>query len=271
MSQHPALDRLLDIVAQLRGPDGCPWDREQTLKSLKPYLIEEAYEVIDAIDNGDTAHHREELGDLLLQVALQAQIRTEQDDFNFDDVAHDLSEKLIRRHPHVFGDATAEDADAVRKKWDQIKAEEKGNEQRSILAGVPLHLPALQKAQRVQSRAARVGFDWDKVADVIAKVHEELEEAHEAMQAGDQEHLAEELGDLIFAVVNLSRFHGIRAEEALNATTAKFTRRFNEIETRMAARNRKLSDCTLEEMDAIWDDVKREERANSNGANSEND
>ena len=234
------------------------WDNRQFGEQI---AIGIEYEIGDAIDRDDTAHHREELGDLLLQVALQAQIRKEQGDFDFEDVSHDLAEKLIRRHPHVFGDATAADADAVRKKWDQIKAEEKGDTPQSILAGVPLHLPALQKAQRVQSRVARVGFDWDDIADVIAKVHEELEEAREAMQSGDHEHLTEELGDLLFAIVNLSRFHGIRAEEALNAATAKFTTRFNQIETRMAARNRKLSACTLEEMDAIWDDVKREERA----------
>ena len=252
--------RLLAIVARLRGKDGCPWDREQTLASLKPNLIEECYEVVDAVDAGDASHHAEELGDLLLQIAMQAQIRAESGDFTFDDVANRIADKLIRRHPHVFGDVQVGNADDVLRNWDKIKAGEKAEGADSALGGVPRHLPALQKAQRVQARAARVGFDWERIADVIAKVEEETSETREAIAGGDAARIREELGDLLFAVVNLTRFCKVEAEEALQATVAKFMRRFGEVERRVREEGKSLRDCSLAVMDAHWEAVKRAER-----------
>jgi tetrapyrrole methylase family protein/MazG family protein len=254
------LHRLLEIVSRLRGENGCPWDREQTLESLKPYLIEEAYEVIDAIEHGNAKSHAEELGDVLLQIALHAQIGSEQGQFTFADIIRGLSEKLVRRHPHVFGDVQAADTSAVLRNWEKIKSSEKSGERRSVLEGVPRHLPALQKAQRIQSRAARVGFDWSKADDVIAKVEEELREIRDAIRAGDAAAIREEIGDLLFAVVNLGRFHQVDSEDALRGTIRKFQDRFQEIERRVHAQGRTLPDCSLEEMDAIWEDVKAGER-----------
>lgn len=252
-----SVERLIETVARLRGPDGCPWDREQTLDSLKPHLIEESYELIDAIESGDIDHHREELGDVLLQVVLQSQLRSENGEFSFADVASDLEAKLIRRHPHVFGDAEASTASDVISRWEAIKAQEKGaEERRSILAGMPRHLPSLQKAQRVQAKVSRVGFDWPEILPVLAKIDEELAETREAVDQGDAERVKEEIGDLLFAVVNLCRFQRIDSEEALNDAVEKFTRRFQSVEDRIHATGRTLSECTLEEMDAEWDTVK---------------
>jgi tetrapyrrole methylase family protein / MazG family protein len=258
------VNRLLSVVARLRGDDGCPWDREQTLDSLKPYLVEECYELIDAIDSGDVDQHMDELGDVLLQVALQSQIRSEEGAFDFDAVANRLAEKLIRRHPHVFADVVAETPADVIRNWEAIKVAEKGGDKpRSVVDGIPRHLPSLQRAQRVQVRAARVGFDWDDVSDVICKVEEELAETREALAAGDAAHLKEELGDLLFATVNLSRFQEINAEEALEGAVKKFAARFGEVERRIHDSGRSLNDCTLEEMDAEWDNVKRSEAERS--------
>jgi tetrapyrrole methylase family protein/MazG family protein len=267
-SQTHGTERLLSVVQRLRGEEGCPWDRKQTLDSLKQYLVEECYELIDAIDDGDVQQHLDELGDVLLQVVLQAQIRSEEGAFTFDDVADKLADKLIRRHPHVFGDVQADTPEEVIRNWEAIKAREKragvdGEETkpRSVADGLPRHLPSLQRAQRVQVRAARVGFDWDDVADVICKVEEELAETREALASGDVAHFKEEIGDLLFAAVNLSRFQEINAEEALDAAVGKFVRRFQEVERRIHASGRTLDDCTLEEMDAEWDNVKREREA----------
>ena len=251
--------RLLGVVRRLRGKNGCPWDREQTLASLKSYVIEEAYELVDAIESGRSDHHGEELGDLLLQIVLQARIREERRQFSFDDVAGRLADKLIRRHPHVFGDVRVKNSADVLRNWEQIKSGEKGR--RSILEGIPRHLPALQRAQRVQARASRVGFDWQDVKDVLAKVDEELAEVRRAMAAKDRRGVREELGDLLFAVVNLGRFQDVAAEEALRGTVAKFSRRFQEIERRVQAQGRDLRKCTLAELDLHWEDIKREERA----------
>jgi len=262
----PETEHLLALVARLRGDNGCPWDREQTLESLKPYLIEEAYEVIDAIDKGNARSHSEELGDVLLQVVLHSQLRSEQGEFTFRDVVRQLCDKLVRRHPHVFGDVEVADSNEVLRNWESIKAEEKADERRSLLEGVPRHLPALQKAQRVQSRAARVGFDWSEAGDVLAKVEEELQETREAIKDQDAAAVQEEIGDLLFAVVNLGRFHQIDTEAALRGTIDKFTKRFQEIERRLHARGRAMSDCSLEEMDAVWEDVKREEKSASQGS-----
>jgi tetrapyrrole methylase family protein/MazG family protein len=253
------IDRALDVVSRLRGERGCPWDREQTLESLKPYLIEESYEVLDALDCGDPCRHLEELGDVLLQVLLHAQIRKEHGTFGFEDVAHRLADKLIRRHPHVFGDTRVSDSEDVLRNWETIKAGEKERGSGSALDGIPRHLPALQRAQRVQSRASRVGFDWTRVEDVVAKVEEELAEVKKTLAGDDGERTAEEIGDLLFAVVNLSRFREIRAEQALQKTVTKFAKRFGEVERRVRADGRTLAGCSLAEMDAHWDAVKREE------------
>lgn len=259
-SSENGITRLLSVVARLRGPGGCPWDREQTLASLKPYLIEETYEVLEALDSGDSEWHKEELGDVLLQVVLHAQIRSENGEFDFDAVASSLADKLIRRHPHVFGDAVATNTGDVLRRWEKIKATEKKDERTSAVDGIPVHLPALQRAQRVQSRASRVGFDWNHVSAVMDKVEEELGEMREAMAAADAERTREEIGDLLFSIVNLCRFQDVDAEEALRATVAKFVRRFRQVERRVDAQGRAMTDCSMDELDALWDAVKKEER-----------
>jgi MazG family protein len=257
----PPIQRLRDIMARLRGPGGCPWDREQTLQTLKPYCIEEAYEVLDAIDSGDPDKHREELGDLLLQVVFHSQLRAEEGAFTFDDVANAISDKLVRRHPHVFGELKVEDSAEVLRNWDEIKRKEKAGagESPSVLSGLPKALPALAKAQEVQKRAARVGFDWSKDAQVLDKIEEEVRELREAIASGDTAHIREETGDLLFSVVNLARRLKVHAEEALHGTTGKFIRRFQHVEQRVAESGREMKACTLEELDVFWDEAKAEE------------
>ena len=239
-------------MARLRSPEGCPWDREQTHESLKPHLIEECYELIDAIDDRDDEMIREELGDLLLQVVLHAQMASEDDRFNFDAVADSISEKLIRRHPHVFGDTKLSTSDAVLRQWDVIKRHEK-KDRESALDGVPRLLPALAKAQKIQSRAARVGFDWPDSTGPLDKVKEEVIEL-EQTTGGEQ--LAEELGDLLFAVVNFARKSKLEAEDLLQAATRKFSDRFRQMEILAEQRGLKFSDMSLAEMDQLWDEVK---------------
>ena len=253
-----ALRRLLAIVARLRGENGCPWDREQTLESLKPFLIEEAYELLETIDSGDAEAHREELGDVLLQVLLQARIREEEGAFRFADVAETLSEKLVRRHPHVFGDEDAATSREVLKKWEAIKSRERGGRRESVLDGIPAALPALQLAQRVQVRASRVGFDWPDADGIAAKLDEELAEMREAVAGGDAARIEAELGDLLFTLVNLSRFLGVNAEDALRKTVARFGCRFREVERRVSAEGHAIGEATPDEMNAHWDAVKRE-------------
>ncbi len=259
MKKQP-LDELRDVVARLRAPDGCPWDREQTLNTLKPFVIEEAYELLDAIDAQDPEKHCEELGDLLLQVFLQAQIRNEQASFTIDDVARRLSEKLVRRHPHVFGDLEAHDSDTVLRNWAAIKAEEKKQADRqervSALGSVPRALPALQKAQQVQTRAARVGFDWTEIEDVMAKIEEELSELKQALASGNPSRIKAETGDLLFSIVNLSRFCRISAEEALETMIARFINRFHVVEDLIHHQGRTLPECSAEELDAAWEAAK---------------
>lgn len=247
--------RLVAVMALLRHPvKGCPWDREQTLESLKPYLVEETYEVLDAIDSGDPDEIRTELGDVLLQIAFQSQIASETGLFDFQDVAGTISRKLIRRHPHVFGDSSAETPDDVVDLWEATKQKEKGSG--GLLDGIPRHLPALQKAHRMTQKAARVGFDWPDVKGVLDKVHEE---AGELAEAGTPEEQEAELGDLLFAIANLARHLKIDPEVALQKTNQRFQRRFRHVETESAAKGRELSSMTLMEMDELWDEAKRRE------------
>jgi tetrapyrrole methylase family protein/MazG family protein len=253
--------RLVEVMRRLRAPGGCPWDREQTLQTLKPCLLEETYELLEAMDGDDLALHVEELGDVLLQVVFQCAIREEEGRFTFDEVAGTLADKLVRRHPHVFGDAQAATSGQVLRNWEAIKQTEKGKPpDRSAIDGVPAALPALLKAQRIQAKASRVGFDWEDSSGALGKIEEELGELKEAVAAGDKVHAAEEMGDLLFAAVNTCRFIDADAEGALEGTTRKFARRFREVERRIREQGRTLKDCTLAEMDAVWDAVKAEER-----------
>ena len=253
-----AIDRLIDIMATLRSEQGCPWDREQTLETLKPYLIEEAYEVLDAIDREDVDDHREELGDLLLQVVFQSQLRREAGEFVFDDVADAISDKLIRRHPHVFGDVDVADADEVIRNWDAIKKEEKAEagKKKSALEGVPRSLPALMRAHEVQKRAARTGFDWDDPCQVLDKLDEEVAELKQALNAQQDAEISDELGDLLFTVVNLARKLGRRSEDLLQQANQKFSNRFQEVELLAAERNVDMHSAGLDALDALWDEVK---------------
>jgi MazG family protein len=246
------IDRLKQIVQRLRAPDGCPWDREQTHESLKPHLIEECYELIDAIDEEDDQGMQEELGDLLLQVVLHAQMASEEGRFDFDAIADCISEKLIRRHPHVFGDKKLATSDAVLKQWDAIKRREKAD-RASALDGVPRGLPALAKAQKVQSKAARVGFDWANAKGAFEKVKEEINELE---QTRTSEELVEELGDLLFSVVNFTRKSKLDAEDLLQAATRKFSDRFRKMEALAESRGLNFASLTLAEMDALWEQVK---------------
>jgi len=259
--KETSMERLLGIMRKLRAPNGCPWDREQTLDSLKSNLVEETYEVIDAIESGDRAELRGELGDLLLQVVFQAQICEEAGEFNFDDVVNGIADKLVRRHPHVFGDVQADTAGEVLRNWEKIKKTEKAAETpRSLVEGIPRHLPALAKANLVQKRVARAGFEWDEISGVVDKLDEELAEVKEAMAQKDAAAIREELGDLMFSVVNLSRYLGHEPEELLNENIAKFMRRFQCLENRLHDEGRELENCSLEELEAVWNAVKTAER-----------
>jgi MazG family protein len=269
-----SMPRLVEIMSRLLRPDGCPWDREQTLDTLRPFLVEETYEVLDALSRGDVAGHCEELGDLLMQVVFQAALRAAEGAFDIDAVIASISDKLVRRHPHVFGDATGvTTSDQVLAQWDEIKRAEKaaagvrkdgkdgtdgtdGNER--SLAGVPLG-PALARAQKVGSKAGKVGFDWPGWEGSFAKVEEEVREVADAVRAGDAHAKHHEIGDLLFAVVNVARKVGVDAENALIDATSRFQRRFEAVEDSLAARGKTPRTSTLEEMDALWDDVKRRE------------
>jgi MazG family protein len=252
--------RLCDIVAKLRAPEGCPWDREQTNESLLPGLIEEAYEVAGAVRARDDQNLREELGDLILLAVMHAQIADEAGRFNIREVLHDVTEKLIRRHPHVFGESGVRDTDGVVKQWEAIKREEKNNAGGHYLASLPAALPALMRAQKAQKQAARVNFDWIDFADVVAKVDEELAEAKEAIASRDPGAIADEIGDLLFAVVNLARKSKLDAEATLQSATDKFVSRFGRVEDELRARGKKLGEVGLEELDQIWNIVKESGR-----------
>jgi MazG family protein len=245
--------RLLKIMARLRRPgDGCPWDLEQTIETIKSNLIEEAYEALDAMESGDRAHLAEELGDLLLQIVFQSQIAAEEGAFSFADVAQGISDKLVRRHPHIFGDVKVADAKEVLRNWDAIKKPEK-QARASALDGVPKHVPPLHRAYQLQKRAARVGFDWSEIRSVFAKLDEEIVELKEAIEIGNRKHVVEEVGDVIFSVVNIARFMKVDPAYALAQTNAKFSRRFRIVEHEIQASGRQMKDCTLAQMDEIWD------------------
>ena len=253
-------DDLLAIMRRLRAPGGCPWDAEQTHDSLKRYLLEETYEVIEAIDTGNPELLKEELGDLLLQPVFHAAIAEEAGDFAMADVIQTLCEKLVRRHPHVFADLEIKDSEAQVANWERIKKAEKGEERRSALSGIPPHLPALLKAQKIAEKAARAGFDWEHVDQVMAKVMEELHEFEEAMGQGSQERMEAELGDLLFAITNLGRFLALDTEEALRKTLQRFQQRFGYVEEELHAQGRHLQDATLTEMDLLWNQAKKLEK-----------
>ncbi len=263
--------RLIEIMAALRTPGtGCPWDLEQTFATIAPYTLEEAFEVVDAIERDDLHDLCEELGDLLLQVVFHARMAEEQCAFAFDDVVEAVTKKLIRRHPHVFGDEEARAAGDVKGLWDRIKAEEKADraarrngappEPTGALAGIPVALPALARAQKLQDKASKVGFDWNDPMAVLAKIREEIDEVEEAHRAGKTNAAADEAGDLLFAMVNLVRHLDGDAEATLRKTNAKFERRFASIERALAKEDRKPTDATLAEMDALWDAAKRTEK-----------
>ncbi|WP_223069027.1 nucleoside triphosphate pyrophosphohydrolase [Paenibacillus caui] len=264
--QIKSFDRLHEIVDILRSPEGCPWDREQTHSSIRKNLIEETYEVLETIDEDDPEHMQEELGDLMLQIMLHAQMEEEEGAFNVYDVIGSLNEKLIFRHPHVFGGMGAEDAEAALANWEAMKAEEKRRkglvpEAMSALDGVPQDLPALMKAYKLQKKAAKVGFDWDDASGAIAKMEEELSELKEAVRLGQSsEETVQELGDVLFSVVNAARFIGADPEEALSKTNRKFVSRFRYIERKLAERGLTPKDSSLEEMDKLWEEAKAEER-----------
>ena len=252
--------KLIEIMARLRAPDGCPWDREQTFDSIKPYTLEETYELLDAIDRREWNEVAEELGDFLLQAVFFAEIGAEEKLFTIEDALEAINRKLVRRHPHVFGDQSAETSGDVKRIWGEVKAEEKrrkGRQGDGLLAGVPRALPALIEAQQITSRAAGVGFDWEHPGQVIEKLHEELGEFEQARERGAAEEIEAELGDLLFVLVNLARFVKVDPEQALRRTNAKFRERFAYIERRLAERGLEPADATIDEMEALWQEAKR--------------
>jgi nucleoside triphosphate diphosphatase len=246
------VSRLREIVARLRSPGGCPWDREQTHESLRAALIEECYEAIEAIEKADDGNLREELGDLLLHVVMHAHMAGEREAFSFEEVVEGICEKLIRRHPHVFGDSTAAESAQVLRQWEQIKRAEKGGEC-SVMDGPPSAFPALLRAQHAQKKAARVGFDWDEAAQVLDKVEEEIEELRKAISCGMSKNTEEELGDLLFSMVNLARKLGVDAETSLAGATRKFVGRFRAVEAEILASGGKIEQTSPGEMNALWD------------------
>jgi len=258
-----SLAGLCDIMRRLLPPGGCPWDREQTLESLRPYLIEEAFEVLEAVESGTPAEHCEELGDLLMNIVFHAALREQGGAFDIDDVVRGISDKLVRRHPHVFADSQADSPEKVLVQWDEIKRQERSEKQEArggeaprTLSGVPLALPALARAQQVSVRAARVGFDWPDTQGCRDKLSEELGELDRAVAAGDRAAIEHELGDLLFAAVSLARKLDCDAEAALRACTRRFTGRFEYIEDRLRERGRSPGESDLAEMDALWDEAK---------------
>lgn len=257
---------LVQLMAKLRASDGCPWDREQTFDTIKPYLMEETYEVMQAIDNRDWPELKDELGDLMLQPVFFAQMAAEKGYFDVGDSLDAINEKLIRRHPHIFGDGSAKTADDVKQRWDEIKDAEKvakGDKPTLLLDAVPRALPALIEAQKISSKAAATGFDWRTPEEVLDKLREEVGELEEARADGDTAKIEAELGDLLTVVVNLARFLNVDAEQALRKSNAKFRRRFGHVETRLSAQGKKLEEVTVEEMEELWQEAKQLEKSTS--------
>jgi tetrapyrrole methylase family protein/MazG family protein len=250
-----SFETLRDIIARLRAPDGCPWDRKQTHASLKPYLIEEAYEVLQALDDEDTKKLCEELGDLLLQIMLHAQMASEDGEFDMSDVMRGISSKLVRRHPHVFGESNAGDADEVAQEWEALKQHER-NAEDSLLSSVPNGLPALSYSHSIQRRAATVGFDWKEFDGVLEKLAEEVRELGEAATQKEKVH---EFGDILFALVNAARWQDVDLEEALRLSNERFSRRFRRMEEACREKGVSIHSLSLEELDALWDEAKREQ------------
>ena len=250
-------EELVKIVSKLRSPDGCPWDREQTNHSLLPYFIEEVYEVIESIDENNWDLVKEELGDVLLHIVFQASIAEDDENFQILDSLDNINKKLVRRHPHVFGDAKADAAFHAKQNWEAEKHKEKGRKSR--LDGVPNTLPALIRAERLQQKASYAGFDWEKIEQVWEKVHEEILELKDAEASGKKQDIEEEIGDVIFAIVNLSRHLTISSEDALRKTNQKFVRRFKKVEEGIKAKGKELNEASLEEMDLIWNEAKHNE------------
>ncbi len=253
-----AFDRLLEIMDRLRSDEGCPWDREQTRETLKSYLIEEAYELLEALEEDDPEKIKEEIGDLLFQLVFHARIGKERGEFDMEDVLENIEAKMIARHPHVFGDKTVKDAQEVIKRWEELKKKE-GKMKESVLEGIPESLPSLLRAHRVQERVARVGFDWDDTEPVVEKLEEEFSEFKEALYKKDMVEIENELGDILFSLVNLSRFVGVNPEEALRKTVTKFIGRFRYIERKAREAGRNLEEMSLEEMEALWQESKERE------------
>jgi MazG family protein len=260
-----SFDRLVEIMDRLRDPGGCPWDREQTLDTLAPYFLEEAYEVVDAIAVADPEKLCEEVGDLLLQIVFVARIAREKGWFGVDEVCDSISEKMIRRHPHVFGDREVDDSAEVMRNWEDIKRTERAHEpESSVLDGVPGSLPALLKAFRMTEKAAAVGFDWRKPADVMVKMREEMDELEAELNTEDDvaaDRVRAEMGDVLFVMANLARHLGIEPETALQNTNASFKRRFQKMEERSRKMDRDFREMSLEEQDALWEEVKADERS----------
>lgn len=260
-----AFARLVATMRRLRAPDGCPWDREQSITSLKPYLLEETYEVLDAIERKDWVDLREELGDLLLQPVFQAEIAASEGLFTIVDPLNAIVEKLIRRHPHVFGEVEADTADQVLRNWEQIKRGEKAekaaangqNDEGSLLDSLPRALPALSEAQRITSRAAKVGFDWPDIGQVLGKLREEIEELDEARRAGETDKVEDEFGDLLFVMANLARFLKVDAEQSLRRTNLKFRQRFAYVERRLREQKKEIHLTSLDEMESLWQEAKQ--------------
>jgi tetrapyrrole methylase family protein / MazG family protein len=254
--ERRSFEELVNLMKTLRGPGGCPWDREQTYESLKPFIIEEAYEVVDAIDTKDRGALVEELGDLLLQAVFVAELGREEGAFEIGDAIGAIHDKLVRRHPHVFGEVRADDAEAVIVNWEKLKRDERKEENKGILSGIPQSMPALLKASRLTEKAARIGFDWRRTEDVLEKLDEELAELREAIAGGDANEIHDELGDLLFTIANIARKLKVSPEEALQSTNRKFMRRFESMEQTLRERGQSLDGLTLEEMDALWDEAK---------------
>jgi len=259
LGEGTSFESFAEIVAHLRAPNGCPWDREQTHETLRKHLLEESYEAISAIDSGDFADMREEFGDLLLQIVLQSQIANEEGEFNVNQVVHGIHSKIVRRHPHVFGELELDGVDGVLANWEKLKEVERkdnGKAEKGLLDGVPLALPALSQAQEYQDRAARVGFDWPEIEGVLDKVREEIEEIKNAETDFE---LASEIGDLFFALVNVARWKKIDAESALRGTNMKFKKRFSYVEQGAKKQGRNLSELSLDEMESLWQEAKKKD------------